>query len=236
VYLSETGASISNNSITSNTASNGGGVYAYDSETAMTGAIVSGNTALHAGGAAYLSISDAVLINNIFANNYGADEGSGVYLEGGKAQLDHNTIARNTGGSAVCAASADWYGTTSRVTFTNTILVGHTVGISVAGGNTAALEATLWGDGTWANGDDWGGAGAIITGTHNFWGNPAFVDADTGDYHIGLGSAAIDEGVETVVSTDIDGQPRLGAPDLGADEYWAPGALKRVYLPVTLRS
>jgi hypothetical protein len=38
------------------------------------------------------------------------------------------------------------------------------------------------------------------------------------------------------VSTDIDGEPRLGVPDLGADEHWAPGALKRVYLPVNLRS
>jgi hypothetical protein len=48
------------------------------------------------------------------------------------------------------------------------------------------------------------------------------------------GSAAIDVGVATSVSTDIDNEPRFGIPDLGADEYWAPGTLKRVYLPLAV--
>jgi hypothetical protein len=55
------------------------------------------------------------------------------------------------------------------VAVTNTILVSHTVGIRVTAGNTATLEATLWGSGPWANDTDWGGAGTVITGTlaHN---------------------------------------------------------------------
>ncbi len=61
---------------------------------------------------------------------------------------------------------------------------------------------------------------------------PAFVAPATGDYHIGSGSAAIDAGVGTGVTDDIDSDPRpIGlAPDIGADEF-AP----RVYLPLVLK-
>ncbi|HIE37804.1 MAG TPA: hypothetical protein EYP77_01815 [Anaerolineae bacterium] len=114
---------------------------------------------------------------------------------------------------------------------TNTILVSHTVGITVTVGNTATLEATLWNGNT----TDWGGAGTI-NHSNDYIGDPAFVNPDAGDYHIASGSVAIDTGVDTWVSTDIDHEPRFyGDPDLGADEYWPPGALKRIYLPVVLR-
>jgi uncharacterized repeat protein (TIGR01451 family) len=51
-------------------------------------------------------------------------------------------------------------------------------------------------------------------------GDPAFVDPDNGDYHIGPGSAAIDAGLDAGVDHDIDGEPRPlgGGYDLGADE------------------
>jgi hypothetical protein len=63
---------------------------------------------------------------------------------------------------------------------TNTIIVSHTVGITVTAGSTATLEATLWGLGPWANLTDWGGDGAILTGTVNIWGDPAYdIDGDT---------------------------------------------------------
>ena len=123
--------------------------------------------------------------------------------------LLHTTIARNHGGdgSGIHVAGAG-----STVALTNTILVSHTVGITVAAGNTATLEATLWGTGTWANLTDWGGAGTIRTGTINLWGDPAFVDPDAGDYHIRFGSAAIDAGVDAGVTQDIDGERRpMGA-------------------------
>jgi hypothetical protein len=95
----------------------------------------------------------------------------------------------------------------------------------------------LWGSSTWANGVNWSGAGAIDTGTINIIGDPSFIDPDAGDYHLGSDSAALDGGVNAGVMTDIDNQPRpYQAPDLGADEYWPPGALKYVYLPVVARA
>ena len=95
--------------------------------------------------------------------------------------------------------------------------------------------STLWGDGAWANGSDWAGTGTIST-TNDLSGNPDFIDPDAGDYHIGPDSDAIDQGVDAGVTSDIDHHPRpYQEPDIGADEYWPPGALKFIYLPVITR-
>ena len=63
---------------------------------------------------------------------------------------------------------------------TNSIIVGHSVGITATAEASATLEGTLWDNET-----DWAGVGTIVTGTVNVWGNPDFVDPATGDYHIG---------------------------------------------------
>ena len=54
---------------------------------------------------------------------------------------------------------------------------------------------------------------------------------DAGDYHIRLGSAARDTGVDAGISTDIDSQMRpVGVGyDIGADEWWG------LFLPLVLR-
>jgi hypothetical protein len=110
---------------------------------------------------------------------------------------------------------------------TNTIIADHAVGITVTAGNTATPNGVLW----FGNGANTGGNG-LITITHEITGDPAF--APDG-YHLVTGSAAIDQGVDAGVTTDIDNQPRPqgNAPDLGADEYWPLD--KRIYLPLVLR-
>ena len=77
------------------------------------------------------------------------------------------------------------------------------------------------------------GCGSIFTGTVNVWGDPAFVDPEAGDYHIGPDSAAIDAGVESGVTVDIDGEPRPAGRgyDIGADE----SSWRHLYLPLVLR-
>jgi len=114
------------------------------------------------------------------------------------------------------------------VALTNTVVVSHTVGVTVTAGNTATLEGTLW----YANGQDTSGDGAILTGTVNVYGDPAFVDPDGANYHISPGSAATNAGVDAGVTSDIDRDPRpIGAGlDIGAGEH-----LAAIYLPVALR-
>jgi uncharacterized repeat protein (TIGR01451 family) len=225
---------------------NGGGLYVYLSDVMLSGVQIIGNSATWAGGGAFIwwagsamslnggEISNnsahigggvdsggaLTLTNSVVSDNQADGLGCGLCLSGDSSRLLHTTIVRNFGGDG----SGVHVTGSAAVAMTNTILVSHTVGITVAAGNTATLTATLWGTGTWANLADWGGAGTIITGTINIWDQLDFVDPDRGDYHIGPGSAAIDAGVPAGVIVDIDGESRLAgtAPDIGADEYYHP--------------
>ncbi len=169
-------------------------------------------------------------------DNQADNQGGGLYVRASSPQLAHNTIAHNYGGDGGGVYVVEDATVYSDVALTDTILVSHTVGITVAAGNTATLEATLWGSGDWANGADWGGAGTILVGAHNYWGDPAFIDPGAGDYHIGAGSTAIDAGVDAGVSDDIDGDTRPvgGGYDIGADER-RDSEILSVYLPLVLK-
>lgn len=237
VYLwTSSGAVLTNNRIYGNdvTQYHGGGVYLWRSDdVALSGNDIRGNAALHSGSGIYLGYSHNItMTNNLLAENRLTDasgSAAGIYLISSSARLLHNTIARNTGGSGQGIYAVG----NSTLWMTNTILVSHTVGISVTAGSTATLEATLWGSGPWANGTDWGGTGVIATGTVNLWGDPAFVNPDGGDYHIGASSAAVNAGVDAGVTTDIDGDTRPWGSgyDIGADEF-----LMRIYLPLVVRN
>jgi hypothetical protein len=244
VALAYSTATLVGNTITANsTDDEGGGLLVFQSPAILQRNTVMANTARYGGGT-FLSRSDATLISNVIADNVADVAGSGLFIEGSAPRLLHTTLARNVGGDG-----AGVYVTTyspfplpgpevaSMVRLTNTILVSHTTGISVTVGNTVTLEATLWGAGAWANVVDHAGEGHVISGTINVRGDPSFVAPSAGDYHIGPDSAAIDEGIETDVIMDLDNQPRsYRKPDLGADEYWPPGVLRRVYLPLVQRA
>ncbi|NIO69597.1 MAG: hypothetical protein GTN71_11340 [Anaerolineae bacterium] len=256
LYLHDSDATLSGNTVTDNTASErGGGLYLWSSDATLSGNAVMSNTTGYSGGGLFLQFSDnaalsgnavisntaqvggglylwgsdATLTNNVVADNQATSSGSGLGIRDSSPSLLHTTIARNSGGSGVFVTSLSGdYGT---VALTNTILVSHShsVGIDVMAGNTATLESTLW----YGNVTDWVGAGTIVTGTHNYWGDPLFA---TDGYHLMDGSAAIDKGVDAGVTTDIDGdsRPQGSAPDLGADERAGIGT--DVYLPIILKN
>jgi len=218
LYLTCSAATLSGNTVSANTATwGGGGLLLAASDATLNGNTVSSNTAYGDGGGLFLVGSAATLTNTIVADNRANDVGSGLYVVWySSPRLLHTTLARNIGGDG----SGVHIVLTSTVAMTNTILVSHTVGITVAAGCTATLESTLWGGGTpWANGSNTGGSGTINT-NHDYDGNPVFVNPNAGDYHIALGSAAMDQGVNAGVPTDKGGVPRPQgpAPDLGAYE------------------
>ena len=240
VYLYQSAAVLNENIVHGNVASGppgsgGGGLYLRWSAASLNANRILSNTGGN-GGALYLYRSDATLTNNVVAINKGIV--SGLYIEGSSPRLLHTTIARNGGPTDTgMYIIADMYNTYSTVALTNTILVGHHVGLDVTANNTVTLQNTLWGSGGWTNATDSRGAGAILTGTVNLWGDPVFVASDSGDYHLGPGSAALDAGVGAGVACDMDGEPRpYQVPDLGADEYWPSGVLKYLYLPMIFRS
>lgn len=228
VYLFSSDARLYGNTIAHNTATTyGGGLDVASCDPTLSGNVISDNAA-DSGGGVYLWYSRSLLSNNVIMDNRAVHAGSGLRIRGSRPRLLHTTIARNTGGDGSgISVEDDGSGLGSTVEMHNSALVGHVVGITVAAGSTATLDGVLW----HGNGINGGGAGAL-TVTHAASGAPAFA---SDGYHLSAGSAAIDRGVPAGILTDIDGQPRFGVPDLGADEYWLPGYPKVISLPMIVR-
>jgi parallel beta-helix repeat protein len=221
LYLVESSPTLLGNAVVANEAgTDGGGLYLWNSNPTLSSNTVVDNRAT-LGGGLYVRESNPWLASNIVADNQVATNGSGLYVEASSPRLWHTTIARNTGGEGNGLYVTDDGATYSTVGLTNTILVSQTVGIAATADNTATLEATLWGDGAWANTADIGGAGTILTGTFNFRSDPLFADPSAGDYHLKDDSEAIDNGVDTGTGPDVDLDLRpIGAGfDIGADEF-----------------
>ena len=221
LHLSD--ATLTQNDILSNTAtsSEGGGVTLINSGAALESNLITANKAVHTGGGLFLHASDARMTNNVIADNYADRQGSGIYVGGSSPRLIHNSIARNGGDGGGVYVTTSTVGMPSHVVMTNTIVSGHTEGIIADQNNTVTLHSTLW----HGNGTDWLGHGTVNR-TQDYVGDPAF--APDG-YHITIGSAALDRGTDTLVTSDVDGESRLlDRPDLGADEL----IVRRVYLPL----
>ena len=159
------------------------------------------------------------MTNNIVAGNIASSNGSALYLQFPNlpATLIHNTVADNSGSAETIYANTGYH----PINFTNTIFSGNSgTVISTTTGSTVNLESTLW----YNNGAMSGGPGTVTT--HNdYTGNPAYANPAANDYHLTAASAALDKGVATFVTTDIDSQtrPAGSAADLGADEFGASG-------------
>jgi fibronectin-binding autotransporter adhesin len=234
-----TDVSLTGNQIYNNTAGYGGGILLNGSADAtLEGNYIHDNTSDGLGGGVWIWSCDNVrLTNNIIVENRltGGSNGAGVHLFlNSTAHFEHTTLARNSGGDGTGLYIVDG----SQAWMTNTIVASHTVGAYVDSGCTLILEATLWGDGAWANMTNKDGSGDIKDGEVIVVGDPGFVDPDGvnsddwDDYHISHTSAAKDAGLNVGVPTDIDGDTRPIGPevDIGADEAW-----QALFLPLVMK-
>jgi hypothetical protein len=199
----------------------GAGVFLIETEAILKGNIISDNTADRYGAGLRLRSGAPTFINNVVTDNQ-AQYASALHIEGSSARFWHTTFARNGGSSAVYIP--EWPSSPSTVALTNTIFTGHATAVAVGGGNTVPINGVLWYNNTTNLTHP---PTATVPVTNQRTGDPVF--APDG-YHLLVGSAAIDAGVTTTVSQDIDGEPRpCGGYDLGADERccW-------VYLPLML--
>ncbi len=243
LYLEGGTSALTSNSIISNTAygtapwGGGGGLLLVDSDAMFNGNIIVSNIANYYGGGLCLGYSDIALTNTVVADNRAGTAGSGLYIHSSSPRLLHATIARNGSAGLTAGSGGDGsgvyvtdsgFGHYSTVALTNTILVSHSVGISVTGGNTVTVNSILW-HGTPITVSQATTATVAVQNQHQ--GAPRFA-AD--GYHLMAGSAAIDKGVDAGVDTDIDGdsRPQGSAPDLGADER----AGADVYLPIIMKN
>ena len=128
---------------------------------------------------------------------------AGVYVDGGQLNARHWTLDDNGAyGVYVDAGTAE---------LTNTIAASHT---------TAAFWGAITADYTLFF-DNGASCSGTATCTHSLSGAPLFADPAAGDYHLLLGSAAMDAGKNAGVTTDMDGdlRPLCYGYDLGADEF-----------------
>ena len=127
----------------------------------------------------------------MFASQFGMD--SGVALEQAcGAVVTHNTVV---------ALQPPFVGMEYRFANTQASIADNLVthAITMRDGGNAVLEGNL-----------------VEVGTEHF------VDAAAGDVHLVEGSTAIDAAIDVAgaeVVDDVDGEPRDGSPDVGADEY-----------------
>ncbi len=219
LYLLYSDAELDGNAITGNAAhqSHGGGLYLQRSDAVITGNLIISNTAASFGGGVHLYLrSDAVLVNNVVADNRADVAGGALYVWRSIPRLLHTTVARNRGGDGSGIFVRNEGQPRSTVQLTNTVIVSHRVGISVAAGSDVALNGVLWDSDTMTHVSR-SPTDTAVAMQNQYTGDPAF--APDG-YHLLPSSEAIDKGVDAGIDVDIDGEPRPrgAAPDLGADE------------------
>ncbi len=223
LYLGGNRMALTNNVIEQNT----GPAYSYGVVAKMGFPTLSGNHISHHANGLLLWNTEATLINNLIT----ANEGTGLAISGGIARAWHTTVADNgTVGVNVTHAGQG----AGRVVMTNTIIAGSGTGVEVIGNefdpSTAQLAATLWDNVTDTQIVEPGGS---VTHIQDYRGDPGFVGG--GDYHLTATSPARNRGWFSRVRQDADGEPRDPLPDLGADEYFDPGSIRQVYLPMVAR-
>jgi fibronectin type 3 domain-containing protein len=214
------------------TSGSGGGLYANGGKVTVERNVFVGNTgdnianlsfldeatfaanrvvANHSPVALYLGYGDSdtpyVASNNFISDGAGAN----IVLSGNEshplaANVTYNTIVGDGSNTGLHA-----YAKTT-VLFENNILAGHGLGVQDSGADQLYLDNTLF----WNNTDDG------IRGDDPLDGDPDFVAPLLRDYHIRVGSSAVDAARESIAAfEDIDGQTRPATAnlrDIGADE------------------
>lgn len=133
----------------------------------------------------------------------------------GRIYGSHLTLVNNAGGPAILVPPCD---SGTPAILTNTIIASNSLrveGFDNGSNFPVLLNGLLLGE----NGEVQLAPGGKVVSSTVIRGDPKFVDPAAGDYHLRVGSAAIDTGVPANVSIDFDGQVRDALPDIGADEW-----------------
>ncbi len=208
--------------------SQGGGLHLFFSDPLMNGNVIQGNVGDYGGGV-YADNSVPESTNDVVLGNQVWQAGSGVYLLGSQAVFTHTTLSSNFGaeGSGLyLKTSTDFGNVDSTAAITNAIVVSHSVGITASASNTATVNGVLW---FGNSGGDTASAGSFVV-SNAVTGDPAF---DVDGYHLTASSMALDQGVNSGLAFDIDGdaRPLDLLYDLGADEF----SLFKLFLPLVQR-
>ncbi|MCI0580851.1 MAG: hypothetical protein L0331_32225 [Chloroflexi bacterium] len=196
--------SMTNTLFLSNTAELGGGLYTRADFTVANSVFI-GNSAILGGAHDHdwaVSYFDGVIVNSLFTGNSGNEI---LYFNTrGTISIIHTTIADNTlnPGRAIFVR----YGTISIV---NTLITNHMTGIYNYDGLVSEDYNLFFANSTHLVGPVTSGGNSL------FDADPNFVDPAGSDYHIGPGSAALDNALDLGIPNDLDGNPRRALAQTG---------------------
>ena len=193
----------------------------YDNKADTSGEITGEGGGLHIRGFANDNLEYTIVNTVLGGNSVAGGDGAALYINHGSAGIQglvkviHTTIADDTlnGDEAIVFEGGD---ASDRLRITDTIISNHRVGLHNRNTNgTASGRYILFFDNTFNTMGSLGGLEGNIDGLDPLYLNPA-----GNDYHLGIGSAAIDQGVNAGITDDIDSdaRPQGSGFDIGADE------------------
>ncbi len=159
--------------------------------------------------------------NNVIRDSTMSDSGHGVGIfidNTHDIKVLHNTIVRCAG------ACIEVTGSVTGVVLANNIIIGGDYELNIStqlAGNSSLIQIhhNLLRDSSGGRGKVNGNAFTDVSCSDCVDGDPLFNDSTADDFHLGVGSAAIDAGTDLGVSMDADGCSRNSPPDIGAFEW-----------------
>ena len=249
VYSENSSPTISHNTITNNyTFWYGGAIYSDQSVSTITDNTISGNEASHYGGGIFYTLSSQPKSNNSIPDNFAYYSGGGIYTWGSFSIITNNVITGNSsnlkGGGIRCGSSSP---TLANNTISGNSSGVNGGGISGFYLSSPTIVNTIFWDNVSPKGSEIyvgtesepstftfshttvkGGLRSthVDAGCTLNWGDgmisadPLFADPDSGDYHLTSQSPCIDAGIDSVVLSDFEGDPRPvgNSFDIGYDE------------------
>jgi len=219
-------AHITNSRFERNTSAEGGGLWVTHLDLSNS-VLLDNYAATHGGAIALPYVGQSSIVNTLLIRNQAGESGAAISLGtsavwSDAAVIKHSVIdGQNVGAVSAIAILR------GSLDLSNTLIANHAIGINNAGGTVTEDYNLFYGNITDTVG--------VTMGAHSLVGDPRFIDPAHDDYHLALGSAAIDHGVDAVAYTDLDGNVRPIGPgfDIGAYEYQGP--TYRAFLPVLRR-
>jgi hypothetical protein len=176
----------------STTEGNGGSIYSYGGQMAISGNTFRSNHADgvingHGGAIFIRSCDSAVVDHNLFIHNYCAVVGGAIDLsEDQGGEIYNNTLDSNFSSASNCAGIAAWYSNNFRI-YNNIITNGGGTGIlNYSGSGNNATYNDVWNNTTNYNG--------IQAGTGSVSANPLFIGGSPYSYRLASGSPCINTG------------------------------------------